>query len=73
MNMLLYEGIFFFAGMTLGKVILKVNKTEFQSGLTYTGASRVTKESDLTLIGFDVQPGNYPDGRVHYQFPSLQK
>ena len=59
--------------MTLGKVILKVNKTEFQSGLTYTGASRVTKESDLTLIGYDVEAGNFADGRVHYKFPSIQK
>ena len=56
--------------MTLGKVILKMNKAEFQSGLTYTGASRVTKESDLTIIGYEEKPGYYADGKVHYVFPT---
>ena len=54
---------FYIAGMTLGKVILKVSQKEWSPGLLYTGASRVTCQSDLMIEGHE----NIP------RFPTLQR
>ena len=54
---------FYIAGMTLGKVMLKVSQKEWSPGLLYTGASRVTCQSDLMIEGHE----NIP------RFPTLQR
>ena len=43
---------FMFSGMTIPKVIVKVNRTEFSHGLLYTACSRVKNQQDLAIIGY---------------------
>ena len=49
--------------MTLGKVMLKVSQKEWSPGLLYTGASRVTCQSDLMIEGHEDTA----------RFPTLQR
>lgn len=55
-------------GMTLGKVIVKTYKSEFQHGLLYTACSRVKSDDDLAFIGH--RPRFTPN-RFHY--PDIQR